>query len=205
MEALVTYSAKDEDFVVGRVVCATSWLVHDEILILDWNAYPFCRGERALIQITQVNVFNTISPSLARQKSIESKHMSILNTTQRCLSSRFIHCCHCRPLILHNVQHLTSIGKLLRLPHSRYHSSSCHHIVIFKHTNRNRVPCITHGCNWPKYKWLCKFVSSVWYPIVLNTTNDVNSSSLNLASTKSLRNCLICVNILLNEALFFEV
>tara|TARA_B110000285_G_C15115075_1_gene613567 strand:- start:1989 stop:2321 length:333 start_codon:yes stop_codon:yes gene_type:complete len=63
VEALVPYSTKDEDFVVGRVVCATTWLVHDEILILDWNADPSCRGDGRLVEITHVNVFDAISTS----------------------------------------------------------------------------------------------------------------------------------------------
>ena len=80
MEALVTYSTKDENFVVGWVVGATSGLVHDEILILNGNADPFSSGEGCLIQITQVNVLNAITSSLARQKSIEGKDMPVLNT-----------------------------------------------------------------------------------------------------------------------------
>jgi len=63
VEALVAYSTEDEDFVVGRVVCATSWLVHDEILILDWNAHPFCGADGTLVKITHVNIFDAISSS----------------------------------------------------------------------------------------------------------------------------------------------
>lgn len=63
MEALVAYTTKDEDFVVGRVVCATTWLVHHEILILDWDADPSSGADGIWVEIAHVDVFDAISSS----------------------------------------------------------------------------------------------------------------------------------------------